>query len=146
MTPDVNVVIAASRNDHPNHKIALAWLTRALIDSSQWASFKLLPMVTASFLRLVTNPNVFTVPTPIEHAVAYIDAIFNRPGVQMPNQAAEWPALRRLCMEKKLSGNQLPDAWLAAAVLQMDDHLVTFDAAFKQLLPARAVTILGGKK
>ncbi len=146
MTPDVNVVIAASRNDHPNHKVALAWLTKSLIDCSQGASFKLLPMVAASYLRLVTNPKVFALPTPIDQAIIYIDAILDSPGVQMPNQAAEWPALRRICLEKKLSGNDLPDAWLAAAVLQMDDHLVTFDTDFKQLLPARAVTILSGKK
>ena len=103
-------------------------------------------MVAASYLRLVTNPKVFALPTPIDQAIIYIDAILDSPGVQMPNQAAEWPALRRICLEKKLSGNDLPDAWLAAAVLQMDDRLVTFDTDFKQLLPARAVTILSGKK
>lgn len=26
MTPDVNVLIAASRSDHPHHKAAYAWL------------------------------------------------------------------------------------------------------------------------
>jgi predicted nucleic acid-binding protein len=103
-------------------------------------------MVAASYLRLATNPKIFAVPTPIDQAVNYIDAILDSPGVQMPNQATEWPAFRRLCLDKKLSGNALPDAWLAAAVLQMDDHLVTFDADFKQLLPARTVTILSGKK
>ena len=83
--------------------------------------------------------------TPIEQAIAYIDAIRDSPGVQMRNQAAEWPLLRRLCVEKKLSGNDLLDAWLAAAVLQMDDHLVTFDTDFRRLLPARSVTVLSGK-
>lgn len=146
MTPDVNVVIAASRKDHPNHKLALAWLTKSLIACSQGASFKLLPMVAASYLRLVTNPKVFAVPTPIDQAINYVDAILASPGVQMPKQASEWPALRRVCLDKNLSGNDLPDAWLAAAVLQMDDHLVTFDTDFKQLLPARAVTLLSGRK
>lgn len=63
----------------------------------------------------------------------------------MPNQAAEWPLLLRLCVEKILSGNDLPDAWLAAVVLQMVDHLVTFYTDFRRLLPARSVTVLSGK-
>ena len=146
MTPDVNVIVAASRSDHPHHKTALAWLNKSLVDCSQGASFKLLPMVVASFLRLVTHPKIFATATPIEQAIAFVDAILASPGVHMPNQAAEWPALRRLCLEKQLNANDLPDAWLAAAVLQMDDHLVTFDADLNQLLPARAVTILSSKK
>jgi predicted nucleic acid-binding protein len=113
--------------------------------SKQGASFKLLPMVVASYLRLITHPKIFAQPTPIAEAIAFIDAVLSAAGVNMPNQSAEWPKLRRLCLENKLSANALPDAWLAAAVLQMDDHLVTFDAGFKHLLPARALTVLNGK-
>lgn len=146
MTPDVNVVISASRQDHPNHRVAEEWLSKALFDSSQGASFQLLPMVVASFLRLVTNPKIFTIATPIEQAIAYIDAILACPNVRMPNQSSEWPKLRNLCLENQLSANMLPDAWLAATVMQQDDHLVTFDLGFKQLLPSRSVTFLPGYK
>ena len=145
MTPDVNVVVAASRSDHPQHRQSMAWLNRALLESAQGASFKLLPMVVASTLRLVTHPKIFIQPTPIEEAIAFIDAVLAASGVQMPNQSAEWPKLRSLCIDRQLSANALPDAWLAATVLHMDDHLVTFDAGFRQLLPARSLTLLNGK-
>ena len=75
MTPDVNVVVAASRSDHPQHRQSMAWLNRALLESAQGASFKLLPMVVASTLRLVTHPKIFIQPTPIEEAIAFIDAV-----------------------------------------------------------------------
>ena len=31
----------------------------------------------------------------------------------------EWPRLRQLCIDKQLSGNSLPDAWLAAAAVHL---------------------------
>lgn len=38
--------------------------------------------------------------------------------------------------------NDVPDAWLAAAVTQLGEHLVTFDADFKKLLSQKQVTVL----
>ncbi len=31
MTPDVNVLVAAPRSDHPHHELARAWLEQALM-------------------------------------------------------------------------------------------------------------------
>jgi hypothetical protein len=36
----------------------------------------------------------------------------------------------------------LTDAWIAASVLQLNEHLVTFDRGFRRLLPPRHLTIL----
>ncbi len=99
-------------------------------------------MVTASFLRLVTNAKIFVHPTPVNEALAFLDALFLVPGVEAPALGAEWPILRQLCIEKKLSANHIPDAWLAAAVIQLGDHLVTFDSDFKKLLGRTQVTVL----
>ena len=99
-------------------------------------------MVVASYLRLVTNPKIFVRPTPTEDAVEYLDTLFAMPGVEMPPLGAEWPMLRQLCVEKNLSANDIPDAWLAAAVIQFGEHLVTFDAGFRKLLRRTQVTVL----
>jgi len=53
MTPDVNVLVAASRADHPHDAVALGWLKAALQAAGAGAAFTLMPMVLASFLRLV---------------------------------------------------------------------------------------------
>jgi hypothetical protein len=50
--------------------------------------------------------------------------------------------LRQLCIEKNLTANDVPDAWLAAAVIQFGEHLVTFDADFRKLLRRTQVTVL----
>jgi toxin-antitoxin system PIN domain toxin len=101
-----------------------------------------MPIVTASFLPLVTSPRVFQQPTPIDDAVAFIDALLAAPGARLNSAGAEWLHLRSLCVERKLSGNDLPDAWLAACVVQHGEHLVTFDRDFRKLLSRGQLTVL----
>jgi predicted nucleic acid-binding protein len=55
-------------------------------------------------------------------------------GVQLAPLGPEWSTLRRLCLDKQLTGNDLPDAWLSAAVTHRGAHLVTFDRDFRKLL------------
>ncbi len=138
----MNVLVAASRADHPHHPLAQRWLASAMVTCRSGAPLRLMPMVVASFLRLVTSARIFVNPTPTQHAVAFIDALLAAPGVQMPGLGQEWSALRSLCLARQLSGNDLPDAWLAAAVVQQGEHLVTFDRDFRRLLAAAQVTVL----
>ena len=142
MTPDVNVLVAASRSDHPHHAVARAWLEQAVFPAAAGALVTLMPMVVASFLRLVTSPKVFSQPTPLADAVGFVDALLEAPGVQLAQLGAEWPVLRQFCLDKNLSGNDLPNAWLAAATHQLGEHLVTFDRDFKSLLGRSQLTVL----
>ena len=142
MTPDVNVLVAASRTDHPHHAVARVWLEEAVSASGAGAAFTLMPMVLASFLRLVTSPKIFQLATPIEDAVAFVDALLASPGVQLAPLGPEWPKLRQLCLDKQLVGNDVPDAWLSAAVTHMGEHLVSFDRDFRKLLARGQFTLL----
>jgi len=142
MTPDVNVLVAASRADHPHHAVARDWIEGALGSAAAGASLTLMPMVLASFLRLVTSPRVFRLATPIDDAVAFVDALLTYPGVQLAPLGPEWPRLRQLCLDKQLAGNDVPDAWLSAAVAQLGEHLVSFDRDFRKLLSRGQFTLL----
>ena len=142
MTPDVNVLVAASRADHPQHQVALAWLRDALTQAGARADLKLLGTVVASFLRLVTHPRIFSNPTPTVQAIAFIDGILANPGTAMMAVQDEWPKLRALCLDQKLTANDLPDAWIAACVLQNKEVLATFDRDFVSLLPAKRLHLL----
>ena len=142
MTPDVNVLVAASRSDHPHYDVARSWLERAVANATHGAVLTLQPMVIASLLRLVTHPKVFVQPTPMSEALRFIDALLAAPGVQQSTLGGEWQALRKLCADKTLSANDVPDAWLAAAVMHQGEHLVSFDADFKHLLPRNQFTRL----
>jgi uncharacterized protein len=142
MTPDVNVLVAASRTDHPHHAVARSWLEQAVGTADAGSPMTLMPMVVASFLRLVTSPKIFLKATPIEDAVAFVDALLASPGVQLAPLGPEWPKLRQLCLDKQLGGNDLPDAWLSAAVAHRGEHLVTFDRDFRRLLARGQFTLL----
>ena len=142
MTPDVNVLVAASRTDHPHHAVARDWLEEAVSAAGAGAAFTLMPMVLASFLRLVTSPKIFQLATPIEDAVALVDALLASPGVQLASLGPEWPKLRQLCLDKQLGGNDVPDAWLSAAVVRTGEHLVSFDRDFRKLLARGQFTLL----
>jgi toxin-antitoxin system PIN domain toxin len=142
MTPDVNVLLAASRQDHPHHTPALKWLEGALASSAQGHSLALLPMVTSGFLRLVTHPKVFVEPTPIEAAMAFLRALLDAQGVVLLTIGNEWAEFERLCTVYRLRGNAIPDAWIAAAAHHHHRHLVTFDKDFRKLLKPSRVTVL----
>ncbi len=142
MTPDVNVLVAASRSDHPHHRVARAWLEHALATAQSGGTLTLMPMVLSSLLRLVTSSKIFHQPTPTADAVAFVDAMLASPGVELASLGPEWPRLRQLCLDKQLSGNDLPDAWLAAAVDHLGEHLVSFDRDFRKLLSRSRFTHL----
>ena len=142
MTPDVNVLVAASRTDHPHHGQALGWLEGALDACARGGGFSVLPMVAAGVVRLVTHPRVFRVPTPPADALAFVQAVLDAPGVERRALEAEWGRFADLCRVHGLRGNAVPDAWIAAAVRQHSEHLVTFDRGFRRLLPPSDLTLL----
>jgi len=142
MTPDVNVLIAASRQDHPHHAPALAWLKAAQAFDSAGQSLTILPMVASGFLRLATHPKVFVEPTPLAAAQAFLDALLNLPGVALLPLGDEWPLFMRLCALHGLTGNAIPDAWIAAAAQTHHLRLATFDKGFRRLMKASLVILL----
>lgn len=142
MTPDVNILVAAFRADHPHHSAALAWLDQRI---AQQTPLVLVPLVAAAFLRLVTSRRVFPDAAPPALAVGFVDALLEQHGVRWSAAQEEWGTLKGLCLERRLSGNDVPDAWLAATVIAMGEHLATFDAGFRRLLPRRQLTVLAAR-
>lgn len=145
MTPDVNVLVAASRRDHVHHAPALAWLEGALETSAISQPLAILPMVAAGFLRLTTHPKVFVQPTPLKAAQAFLRAVLDTPGVTMTTLGEEWPLFEKLCTQHELGGNAIPDAWIAAAAQSHHLQLVTFDKDFRRLMKPSMVTVLQTK-
>jgi predicted nucleic acid-binding protein len=99
-------------------------------------------MVGSGFLRLVTHPKVFVEPTPVVAALKFLRAVLDCPGVSLLALGNEWPEFERLCEMRGLTGNAIPDAWIAAAAQNHHLHLVTFDKGFRKLLKPSTVTVL----
>ena len=143
MTPDVNILVAASRIDHPHHIAALSWLNDSLLYAEKTnQSLYILPMVASGFLRLVTHRKIFVNPTPYLAAQSFIRAILQAPNVIMPLLGKEWPIFDQICETYLITGNDIPDAWIAASVISNNDHLVSFDKGFLRFLQSNQFTLL----
>jgi hypothetical protein len=142
MTPDVNVLVAAFRQDHPHHLVARRWLEQTLDACMQGGRLQLLPMVCTSFVRIVTHGKVFTQPALPSEATGFIDALLKVPGCDWLVLGMEWPAFAQLCGARQLRGNAVQDAWIAMAVRRHAGHLVTFDRDFLSLLDRHEFTLL----
>lgn len=140
MLPDVNVLVAAHHGDHSHHAVAASWLNSTLDDAAQRL---VLPMpVVGGFLRLATHPRVFLTPSSAAHAIDFVDWLLENDRVGLHGGASEWPAFRRLMLERKLAANEVPDAWLAALSLGLSEPFVTFDKGFRKLLPRNLLVLL----
>lgn len=142
MTPDVNILVAASRSDHPHHAPARIWLEQA----HQCQPGSCLFLATHGDCAFPpagnASQNICIPHTPMADALRFIDALLEASGVEPAMLGGEWPILRQLCADKALSDNDVPDAWLAAAAIHQGEHVVSFDADFKRLLPRGRFTRL----
>ena len=50
--------------------------------------------------------------------------------------------MRRLILQHDLAANDVPDAWIAAAVQTLGSRLVTFDRGFERWLGRSELTVL----
>ncbi|PIT80027.1 TA system VapC family ribonuclease toxin [Limnohabitans sp. 15K] len=143
MTPDVNVLVAAFRPDHPHHVSARAWLDDAVVQAANGrSSLTLMGTVVTGFLRITTNPKIFRETDPLQDVSDFIDSLLSCPGVQFQPQGANWPNLRQVCLSQQATGNLITDAWIAATVMQSGETLCTFDRDFSHLLPSAQLLLL----
>jgi len=125
---DVNVVLPAHRADHPDHVAARDWLDALLARREQ---FGVPWIVWSSFLRLSTHPRVFSIPTPVEEAVEFIQAMRTQPGhISVEPGDSHLDCLRQVCQGGEATADLLPDAVLAALAVEHGGEVVTFDRDF----------------
>ncbi len=146
MLPDINVLVAAHRADHPQHEPAAFWLNQTLKGADKGEAL-LVPMsVISGFLRLVTNVRIFPMPTSSVRAVDFIDWLLDAAPAKLLEEVSEWTVLRSLMLNNKLAANQVPDAHLAAIAISLSEPFVTFDKGFRRLLPRSLLVLLPAVK
>lgn len=132
---DVNVVLAAHRDDHPQFQPARAWLDR-LLDTS--ARFSVTELVAGAFLRLATNRRIFVTATSLDDAFGYLRALRDQPGhVTLAPGARHLELLERLCRSSDATGDLVPDAQLAAIAVEHGGEVVSFDRDFARFADLR---------
>lgn len=134
---DVNILLGAHRADHRDHTWLHAWLTRAATGDED---FGVPLLVWGSFLRLVTNRRVFSVPTPRSDAFAFIDGVRAQPRYLSTEPGPRHLALLQgLCDEGDAAGDLVPDAILGAIAMEHGAGVASLDRDFARFASLRQV-------
>ncbi|MGH8984653.1 MAG: type II toxin-antitoxin system VapC family toxin [Acidimicrobiia bacterium] len=125
---DVNVLLAAHRDDHPHHDLVRPWFEEILGGDEQLA---VPDTVWASFVRIATNRRIFTVPTPLTDAFTFVRAVRAQPHhVAVSPGERHLELFERLCIESDASGDLAADAYLAAIAIEQGARLASLDRDF----------------
>lgn len=125
---DVNVLLAAHRDDHPHYGLVRPWFDDVLVGDE---AFAVPDVVWASFVRIATSRRVFTAPTPLEDAFAFLKSV-----LAQPHHVALIPGERHLelfgslCHSADASGDLAADAYIAAIAIEQGCELISLDRDF----------------
>lgn len=130
LLPDVNVLVAAYREDAQHHAQCLRFVEDL---ANGPANFALSELVLSGFLRVVTHPKVFKLPSPFRHALEFANSLR-----ELPNACAvqpgdrHWSIFCELCEQSRAKGNLVPDAYLAALAIEHGCEWITLDRDFSR--------------
>jgi uncharacterized protein len=127
---DVNILVAAHRQDADPHHVIRPWLESQL---DKPPGIALSDLVLSGFVRVVTHPKVFKIPTPLEQALEFAVDLRTRSGVTIVRPGAgHWEIFLDLCRSADVRGNLVPDAYHAALAIEYGLEWVTFDRGFSR--------------
>ena len=132
---DVSILLAAHRDDHPNHAMVRRWFDAVVAGDEP---FTVPTVVWGSFLRLATNRRIFTVPTPRVDAFAFIESICAQPHYLSTSPGPRHlTLLKKVCAEGDATGDLVPDAVLVALALEHGCEVATMDRDFARFPSVR---------
>jgi toxin-antitoxin system PIN domain toxin len=125
---DANLLIYAKFSDLPQHAHARSWLEEQMRSPGRvgipWQS-------SLAFLRLATNPRLFTRPLEIGAAWQQVLEWLDHPRVWIPEPTDDHPeVLGRILVAAQATGNLVPDAHLAALAIEHGLTLCSADSDF----------------
>jgi toxin-antitoxin system PIN domain toxin len=128
LLPDVNVLIYAFIREAHEHERYRDWL-HALVNGDE--PFGISHHVCSGFLRIVTNPRIYTPPASIEDALEFIELLLSHPLCTVVSPGARhWEIFAGLCRTSKARGNLVPDAYFAALAIESGNEWVTTDGDY----------------
>ncbi|HLG05725.1 MAG TPA: type II toxin-antitoxin system VapC family toxin [Gemmatimonadales bacterium] len=123
--PDVNVLVYAFREDAPGHGQYRDWLERRIAAQE---AFGLSDLVLAGVLRILTHPQVFLPPTPLDRAREFVEAVRAQPNAVIVEPGPRhWDIFAGLCRSAGAKGNLVADAWHAALAIEHGCEWITTD-------------------
>lgn len=134
---DANVLLHAFNEDSPSHLPVKKWLT-ALFESGESIG---LPWIAIwAFLRISTNPRLYTRPLPAKQALAWIEEIAFRPATFLLEPGPRHlEILGRLMQKNQAAGPLVTDAALAALAIEHGATMASTDQDFRRFPEVRWV-------
>lgn len=127
---DVNVLVEAFRPDARGHAAAFAAMDLAIRGREPTV---ILPEVAVGFVRVVTRAGVFADPNSPGEAMDALDAWSASPAVAIREAGpGRWATFSALMASSDFRGNDVHDALLAAAAIDLGATLVTGDRGFER--------------
>ena len=125
---DANLLVYAHVASYRQHEAARTWLEDRLAAPARvglpWASL-------LAFVRLVTNPRVFTEPESVADAWGQVESWLDADAAWTPSPTARHREVLGTCLTTSgLRANDVPDAHLAALCLEHGVRLATTDRGF----------------
>jgi toxin-antitoxin system PIN domain toxin len=140
---DTNILVYAHREDSPWHEAASKRLAELAEGRAAWA----IPWPCVhEFLAIVTHPRIYHPPSPLESALAQVEAWLESPSLVLLAEApGYWPELRSTLKASRVAGPAVHDARVAALCeLHAVQQLWTADRDFSRFPKIHAVNPLVG--
>lgn len=130
--PDVNICLAAFREDHPDHQRCRQWLTAAAASGRRLG---MSPQVLSAVVRISTQGAFMGgMPSLLEDALAFGDRVLGHPGVHhVQPGSGHWTLFASLCLSAHAKGRLAADAWFAALAMEHDCTWITLDADYGRI-------------
>jgi toxin-antitoxin system PIN domain toxin len=127
---DVNVLVYAHRADVVNHSAYRRWLESVI---NGHASFGYSELILSGFLRIVTHPKVFEMPSTLSSAICFTRQIRNlHNAVCIAPGSMHWKIFMECLEQTNATGNDIADAYHAALAMEWNCEWVTADKGFKR--------------
>ena len=109
---DTNLLVYAHREDSPWHDAAYKLIEELSEGRAPWV----VPWPCIhEFLAIVTHPKIFDPPTPLEAALAQVEAWLQSPSLLLLGEAeGSWETLKSALQAGRVAGPQVHDARVAA--------------------------------
>ncbi len=134
---DVNVILAAFREDHAQHPVVAPWLARLVADD---APFSVPDVVWVSFFRIATSRKALGTASPFPLLVEFAKWVRSSWGyIGVRAQYDDWASFEAVVTEADAQGDLVPDAYLAAIAREANCAIATFDRDFRRFTGIRIV-------
>lgn len=123
--PDVNVLVYAFRTDSHEHGRYREWLD-GVVNGRE--AYGVAGQVLSGLIRVTTHPRIFSRPSRLQDVLAFCQILMEQPNATMITPGdRHWQIFEGLCVQAKVTGNLVQDAWFAALALESGCEWITTD-------------------